>query len=55
MKILQTILACLILLIGQGALSYAVDPKGEVIPQNIWRKVLCISLIPKMSTISTYP
>ena len=32
MKILQTSLACLIFLIGQIALSYAVDPKGEVIP-----------------------
>ena len=31
MKILQTFLTCLILLIGQVALSYAVDLKGEVI------------------------
>ena len=32
MKILQIFLACLIFLIGQIALSYAVDVKGEVIP-----------------------
>ena len=32
MKILQTFLACLIFLIAQVALSYAVDIKGEVIP-----------------------
>ena len=32
MKILQTLLACFILLIGQVALIYAVDLKGEVIP-----------------------
>jgi hypothetical protein len=32
MKILQTFLACFLLLIGQVALSYAVDLKGEVIP-----------------------
>ena len=32
MKILQTLLACLIFLIGQAALSYAVDVKGKVIP-----------------------
>ena len=32
MKILQTLLACFILLIGQVALIYAVDLKGEIIP-----------------------
>ena len=32
MKILQTFLTCLTFLIGQVALSYAVDPKGKVIP-----------------------
>ena len=32
MKIFQTFLACLIFLIGLVTLSYAVDPKGEVIP-----------------------
>ena len=32
MKILQIFLACLIFLIGQVVLSYAVDLKGEVIP-----------------------
>ena len=32
MKILQTFLVSLMFLIGQAALSYAVDPKGEVIP-----------------------
>ena len=32
MKILQTFLTCLTFLIGQVALSYAADPKGEVIP-----------------------
>lgn len=32
MKILQTFLACLIFLIAQVALSYAIDIKGEVIP-----------------------
>ena len=32
MKILQIFLACLIFLIGQVVLSYAVDVKGEVIP-----------------------
>ena len=32
MKILQTFLTCLIFLIGQVVLSYAVDLKGEVIP-----------------------
>ena len=32
MKILQIFLACCVLLIVQGALSYAVDLKGEVIP-----------------------
>ena len=32
MKILQTFLACLMFLIGQVILSYAVDVKGEIIP-----------------------
>ena len=32
MKILQTFLACLMFLIGQVILSYAVDLKGEIIP-----------------------
>ncbi len=32
MKTSQTLLACFILLIGQAALIYAVDLKGEVIP-----------------------
>ena len=32
MEILQIFLACCVLLIVQGALSYAVDLKGEVIP-----------------------
>ena len=32
MKILQTFLTCLTFLVGQVALSYAVDPKGKVIP-----------------------
>ena len=32
MKVLQIFLACFIFLIGQVALSYAVGPKGEIIP-----------------------
>ena len=32
MKVLQTFLTCLTFLMGQVALSYAVDPKGEAIP-----------------------
>ena len=50
MKILQASLACLIFLIGQIALSYAVDLQGEVIPSpadadegSFWGKSVDIS------------